>query len=175
LICNKKIILNFALFFFLSLYLISPIYADDYKVIRGTVINIIDGDTVIIKPSGGKLFKCRLYGIDTPEIPVDGNPGQPFGRAAERKLTNLVLHTTVHATLTGDWSFGREICIVRRNGVDINREMIKHGYAWSYREFLKGPYISEYINAEKEARKMKRGLWVQSNPQPPWDFRARYR
>jgi endonuclease YncB( thermonuclease family) len=35
---------------------------------------------------------------------------------------------------------------------DINREMVREGYAWAYREYLHGPYASEYIDAEKKSR-----------------------
>lgn len=172
--CCKKIIFVFLFFFLLSL-IISAAHAKEYKIIRGTVTKVSDGDTVIIRPFSGKLLKCRLYGIDAPEVPHNKKQAQPYGRAADRELNNLVLHSTVDITLTGDSSFDRKICIIRKSGVDINREMVKRGYAWAYREYLKGPYISEYIDAENEARTMRRGLWQQANPIPPWEFRKRYR
>ncbi|MBI4848432.1 MAG: thermonuclease family protein [Nitrospirae bacterium] len=134
-------------------------------------MKVIDGDTVTIRPFSGRLFKCRLYGIDAPEISHNGKPGQPYGNAADRELSNLVLRETVDVTLTGKSSFDREICIIRKMGIDINREMVERGYAWAYREYLSGPYKSEYIDAETGARKMRRGLWQQMNPQPPWEFR----
>ncbi len=169
--CCKKYISEVLLFIFLSLCITSPAYVKDYKVVRGTVTKVIDGDTVIIRPVSGKLIKCRLYGIDAPEIPHNGNPGQPYGRAADRELKNLVLHNTVEITLTGESSYDREICIIKKMGVDINLEMVRRGYARSYRKYLKGAYASEYIDAENEAQKIHRGLWQQSNPQPPWEFR----
>lgn len=63
---------------------------------------------------------------------------------------------TVEGTLTWDKSYDREVCIIKKNDVDINREMVARGYAWAYREHLKGPYAS--IDAEREAREKKRGL-----------------
>jgi len=54
---------------------------------------------------------------------------------------------------------------------DINREMVRQGYAWAYKEYLHGPYASEYIEAEREARSQHLGLWQQMNPEPPWEFR----
>jgi micrococcal nuclease len=108
-------------------------------------------------------------------MPDNREPGQPFGRAADRELNNLVMHSTVDVALTGDRSYDREICIIKKLGVDINKEMVKRGYAWAYREYLRSPYASEYIEAENEARKMRRGLWQQTNPLPPWEFRKKYR
>jgi endonuclease YncB( thermonuclease family) len=161
----KKTISVFFLIILLSLCIISPIYAEDYKVVRGTVTKVIDGDTVIIRPYSGKLFKCRLYGIDAPEMPDNGNPGEPYSRAADRELNNLILNNTVEITLTGDSSYDREICVIKKLGVDINLEMVRRGYARTYRKYLKEPYASEYIAAENEAQKMRRGLWRQMNPQ----------
>ncbi len=173
--CCKKFISRVLFIILLSLSIFSQTYAKDSRTIRGTVTKVSDGDTVIIRPFSGKLFKCRLYGIDAPEISHNGRPGQPYGNAADRELNNLVMNTAVDITLTGDSSFDREICIIKKMGLDINREMVKRGYAWAYREYLKGPYASEYIDAEKEAQKMRRGLWQQMNPTPPWEFRKRHR
>jgi len=167
----KKYISEILLFILISLNITSHAYAEDYRTIRGTVTKVSDGDTVIIRPYSGKVFKCRLYGIDAPEMPYDGNPGQAYSNAADRELNNLVLHSTVEITLTGESSYDREVCIIKKMGVDINHEMVKRGYAWAYREHLRGTYASEYITAENEARKMHRGLWKQANPQPPWEFR----
>lgn len=163
-IYRRKYIAEFLIFILLSLCIISSIYAEDSEVVRGSVTKVIDGDTVIIRPYSGKLFKCRLYGIDAPELPHDGNPGQPYGRAAARELNNLVLNSSVEITLTGESSYDREICVIKKMGVDINLEMVRRGYARAYRKYLKGPYASTYIAAENEARKMRRGLWRQAYP-----------
>ena len=48
---------------------------------------------------------------------------------------------------------------------------MREGWAWAYKEYLRGPYVSEFISAEREAREKKLGLWQQSNPKPPWEFR----
>ena len=37
--------------------------------LQGKVMQIKDGDTVVVSSiEGGQFFTCRLYGIDTPEI-----------------------------------------------------------------------------------------------------------
>lgn len=148
----------------ISLFIINDTHAENYSVIRGSVTKVIDGDTVIVKPYSGKPFKCRLYGIDAPEMSYNGNPGQAYSRAAERELNNLVLLSTVEIILTGESSYDREICIIKKMGLDINREMLRRGYARAYRKYLKGSYTSEYIDAENEAQKLHRGLWQQAKP-----------
>ena len=67
--------------------------------------------------------------------------------------------------------YKRPVTVVYLDSRDINREMVREGYAWAYREYLKGPYASEYIDAENDARSKKLGLWKQANPLPPWEFR----
>ena len=71
--------------------------------------------------------------------------------------------------------YRRMVAVLYLGNTDINREMVQEGYAWAYREYLKGPYASEYIDAEREARAKKLGLWHQANPQPPWEFRKTLR
>ncbi len=138
----------------------------------GRVMRVKDGDTVVIAPvEGGQFFTCRLYGIDTPEIPHRGKPGQPYGYEAKNFLKSLILGRIVTVKTTGKKTYGREICHITLNGIDINLEMVKQGYAWAYRRYLKRPYASEYIEAEREAREKRLGLWVQKNPVPPWEFR----
>jgi endonuclease YncB( thermonuclease family) len=49
--------------------------------------------------------------------------------------------------------------------------MVAEGMAWSYRQYLQGPYASEYLDAEERARSSRTGLWRDTNPRPPWEFR----
>jgi len=170
---NKKhTILTFLLGGLLLFLLILPALSKDIKTIEGTVIKVKDGDTVVIAPlEGGQFFTCRLYGIDAPETEKPGKPGQPYGEEAMKYLKKLVLGQTVRVTTTGDKTYNREVCIIYRDSMNVNLEMVKAGYAWAYRQYLKRPYASEYIDAETEARQARRGLWQEINPTPPWEWR----
>lgn len=144
--------------------------------LQGKVMQVKDGDTVVISPAdGGQFFVCRLYGIDAPETAKRGKPGQSFGEEAKKELKALVLGQLVDVELTGSKTYNREVCIIRKNGVNINLEMVSRGYAWAYTRYLDRPYASEYIAAEREARRQGLGLWQQSNPTPPWEFRKSLR
>jgi len=130
------------------------------------VVQVKDGDTVVVSlVEGGQFFVCRLYGIDAPEIE------QPYGQKAMKELKRLILGQTVDVELTGAKTYNREVCIIKKDNININLEMIKLGYAWAYKQYLKRPYASEYINAEKEARDKRLGLWKELNPVAPWEFR----
>lgn len=142
------------------------------KTITGKVTKVKDGDTVVILPvRSDKSFTCRLYGIDTPEISSKGKTGQPYGDEADKELEILILGQIVNVTLTGDISYKREVCFIVINGMDINLEMVRRGYAWAYRQYLHKPFANEYIHAEKNAKSKRLGLWQHLNPQPPWEYR----
>jgi endonuclease YncB( thermonuclease family) len=140
--------------------------------LQGKIMQVKDGDTAVVSPvDGGDFFVCRLYGIDSPEKPKRGNPGQYYGAEATRELKNLILGQTVEIATTGDITYDRQVCLIKANGTDINLEMVKRGAAWAYKHYLKRPYASEYIDAEREARASRFGLWKDRNPIPPWEFR----
>lgn len=142
--------------------------------IIGKVMQVKDGDTVVVNPEdGGQFFICRLYGIDAPETthPRFGKKSQPYGEEAARELKKLILGQNVQVFLTGQKTYNREVCLIKKDGLDVNLEMVKRGYAWAYKQYLKRPHASEYINAENEARRRKLGLWQDNNPTPPWEFR----
>ncbi len=139
---------------------------------KGRVMKVTDGDTVTISPvEGGQFYKCRLYGIDAPETPKPGKPGQPFGEEATKELKTLMLGQDVDVEIRDTDRYKRKVCRISKDGMDVNLEMVKRGYAWAYVHYLKRPHASQYIEAERDARAKRLGLWQQSNPQPPWEFR----
>lgn len=165
------------LFVFLFISLTAKTFAAQ-ATLQGKIMQVKDGDTVVVSPvDGGQFFTCRLYGIDAPETthPRFGKQGQPYGEEASRELKKLILGQEVEVTTTGQKTYKRQVCIIKKDGVDINLEMVKRGYAWAYRQYLKRPYASEYIDAEKSARDKRLGLWGDNNPTPPWEFRKQQR
>ena len=98
-------------------------------------------------------------------------PGQPYGEEAARELKKLILGETVEVTRAGAKTYKREVCLIYKDGIDVNLEMVKRGYAWAYAHYLKRPYASEYIDAERAAHEKHLGLWQDANPTPPWEFR----
>ena len=169
----------------LALLVLFPFLVQAQEPIRteeGIVKKVVDGDTVRIITLEDAEHRVRLYGIDAPEkakidrrTGIVSKPGQPYGGEAYRALESKVLGKEVKVQIMDIDRYRRTVSILYLNHRDINREMVREGYAWAYREYLQGPYASEYIDAEREARSEHLGLWQQANPQPPWEFRRRLR
>lgn len=162
------------------LLLASPCLSKEpIRSIEGTVIKVSDGDTIQVMDSLGTKVKVRLYGIDCPETEKSNKrtghvskKGQPYGEEAYRALQGKLQRQHVRLdVMTAKDRYGRAVSIVWLGDRNINLEMVQDGYAWAYKQYLDRPHASEYIEAEEQARAKRVGLWQQSNPQPPWEFR----
>uniref|UniRef100_C6DZE3 Nuclease (SNase domain protein) n=1 Tax=Geobacter sp. (strain M21) TaxID=443144 RepID=C6DZE3_GEOSM len=143
---------------------------------------VSDGDTVQVQDGLGTKVKVRLHGIDAPETEKKNRktgriskPGQPYGEEAFQALNGKIGGQRVTVEVRDIDRYRRAVSVVRLGERDINREMVREGFAWAYRRYLDRAYASEYIRAEELARREKRGLWRQGNPQPPWEFRKTLR
>lgn len=54
------------------------------------------------------------------------------------------------------------------DGRNVNRELIKAGLAWWYRKISKDITLGQL---EQQARANRIGLWKDSEPVPPWEFK----
>ncbi len=141
------------------------------RMVEGMVKAVYDGDTILLTTREESRLKVRLYGIDAPETKKPDQPGQPYGEISKRTLMYKIMGRRVTAEIIDIDPYKRAVAVIRYSGKDINREMVAEGLAWAYRQYLQGPYESEYINEETRARSRRAGLWRESNPQPPWEFR----
>jgi endonuclease YncB( thermonuclease family) len=130
--------------------------------LEGTITYVFDGDTVQFRDKHGKSRKIRLNKIDAPEH------DQPFGDKANRYLRSLVLKQDVTVEIVDVDTYGRDIGILFVNGEEVNLKMVQDGYAWHYAYHDQTP---AYIEAEKAARKAKKGLWSAANPINPYQWR----
>ena len=70
--------------------------------------------------------------------------------------------------------YGRLVGKILIDGRDINLEQVKAGMAWHYKEYEREQTPADrelYAKAEDEARKARRGLWVDPEPIEPSQFR----
>lgn len=126
------------------------------------VVGVSDGDTLTCLAAGNKQIKVRLAQIDAPES------RQAFGTAAKDKLSSLVYGKVVSLKVQDTDKYNRTVAEVFVGGINANKEMVRSGYAWAYRQYLKD---QQYITLENQARAAKRGLWAEPNPINPSDFR----
>ena len=56
------------------------------------------------------------------------------------------------------------------DGTNVNYTLVKEGWWWWYRKYGPGATVLEGL--EKEAREAKKGLWVDPQPVPPWEWRS---
>jgi micrococcal nuclease len=167
----------------LMLLILAPMSCFAKEPIRSfncMIQSVLDGDTIkcVIEDSGGTYVKVRLYGIDAPEtdkITKSGKvskAGQPYGEEASNALkAKIGRQAVVRVDVMAIDQYKRLVGILTMDNRNINREMVAEGWAWAYRQYLDRPHASEYITAEEQARSKRLGLWRDSNPQPPWEFR----
>ncbi len=143
------------------------------RTVEGTVVKVSDGDTIQVVTREQTKLKVRLYGIDAPETPKPKKPGQPFGNKSWQALKQKVEGRQVRLDIVNIDRYRRMVSIVWVDGRNINLEMVKEGYAEAYREYLKPPFRSSFLSAEREAQQGRRGIWVLAEYERPQDFRRR--
>ena len=123
--------------------------------IIGKVVGVSDGDTITVSDNLDKgKFRIRLNKIDAPE------KKQAFGNKAKQYLSSLIFGKQVSVRFKEIDRYGRVLGVIYCDGAEINLVMVQNGYAWHYSYYDKTP---AYIQAEKQARADKKGLWgVQS-------------
>lgn len=128
----------------------------------------IDGDSL---RKGEKEY--RLHGIDAPELHQQcrGADGRdyPCGRAARDQLKRLVNAQTLACSIRETDRYGRLVADCRAGEKDINREMVKSGWAIAYRR-----HGTDYEAEEADARKAGRGIW-QGSFEVPERWRDQHR
>ena len=143
----------------LCLFALLPAYGEE--VLRGNVINVVDGDTLDVQVGPGK-HRIRLAEIDAPER------NQPWGDEAKRGLASKVLEHEVRVVVTDTDRYGRRVGKIFLGQTDINRSMVSEGHAWVYRQYLQDERL---IEIETTAREAGIGLWNRNDAVPPWNWR----
>jgi endonuclease YncB( thermonuclease family) len=133
------------------------------------VVDVADGDTITVEPvQGGDRAKVRLHGIDAPEL------RQPYGQAAKAFVINSALYKTadVMPTPQGKDRYGRIVAVVEIPGAGLLQELLlSEGLAWVYTRYCKD--CGAWIALQVAAKAKRKGLWGDSAPVPPWEWRAR--
>jgi endonuclease YncB( thermonuclease family) len=141
------------------------------------VIVVIDGDTVMVLREGGgnaagfplnshlgsgQKIKIRLADIDAPE------KDQPFGKQSHDALLEMVGKKQVQIDSRAVDQYGRTVGLITLDGRNVNQEQVRRGMAWADSHYRRD---NTYVSLQREAQQARRGLWAQTNPQAPWQWR----
>ncbi len=154
---NKKHILSLVL----VLVAVWVINFFNKSEIRGRVVSIQDGDTITVL-RGTTTYKIRLFGVDCPE------KGQAFGNVARQFTSDLAFNKAVKVKYTERDQYKRYLGTVYVGETNLNKELVKAGLAWHYKEYSDDPVMAAL---EIKARLGKKGLWSDHKPIAPWEFR----
>jgi endonuclease YncB( thermonuclease family) len=132
------------------------------ETLSGTVVNVIDGDTVVIQDDAKKKHTVRLAEIDAPER------RQPYWKESAVALARLCFKKEAKVEWTERDEKKRLIGYVTCDGKDANGEQLRRGMAWGSPKGARP--TSGLLELEAYARLRKIGLWKDDNAVPPWEF-----
>lgn len=138
------------------------------QAFEARVVGVTDGDTITVLDLNKTLYKIRVAGIDAPE------KSQDFGNRSKEHLSDLVFGKSVSLPDAKIDKHGRTVSRVLLGNKDAGLEQIKAGMAWHSKKYeieQSSTDRTSYSTAEVQAKNAKLGLWSQSNPIRPEDFR----
>ena len=138
----------------------AALFAGDFT---GKVVSITDGDTIRVMHDG-VAERIRLWGIDCPESK------QAFGTRAKQFTGDLAFGQIVSVRVKDIDRYKRTVAeIILPDGRNLNREIVRAGFAWWYQQYARRETVLRDL--ENEARTAKRGLWADPEPVAPWEWR----
>ncbi len=166
---NFRILLIAAFAILLALYVWAPhVWAAPPDIFEsgggGVVATVIDGDTVRLK---GAAIDIRLVGMQAPKLPLGraGFKTWPLAEESKQALISLAQDRTVTLRLgvnPRDRN-GRTLAhLVRDDGLWIQGEMLRLGFARVYSFPDNRKLTAEMLALESQARLAKRGMWANS-------------
>jgi len=153
------------------------------QTVKGFVSRVFDGNNVVVKTRDRKKLKVCLYGTDAPELDKINRktrrifkPGQPFGSEAKSFLSSMVFGKDVRLEVMEIDRHKRMVSLVWVGEKNVNLEMIKAGMAEAYVDYLEDQqYRDQFLEAEREARAKRRGIWSQGIMyERPSDYRKKH-
>lgn len=148
--------------------------APDREPVTGTVVFVIDGDTVDMDIDGQRE-RVRLLGIDAPESVHRSVPEQCFGAESSAALTELLpigSEVTLERDVEARDRYGRLLLYLYRadDGLFINEQLVRSGMA-DTSFYQPNTTMEDVLTAARaEARAERAGLWGRCDgPDQPLD------
>lgn len=127
-------------------------------------VGVSDGDTITVLTRNKKQYKVRLAHIDCPE------KGQPFGKNARQFTSDFCFNKLITVVYNGKKDRNGRIIgvVINDDGENLNQSLVKAGLAWHFKKYSDEPH---YTRLENMARDARLGLWQNTNPVAPWEWR----
>jgi micrococcal nuclease len=124
------------------------------------VLKVTDGDTVHVQYQG-QDERVRLIGIDTPEVPWYGGPGECFGVEAGLYARERLDGRRIRLEFDVDRRdrYDRLLAYVYVGDELFNVTLVREGYATADPVSPDTRRAALFASAEAEARAAGRGLW----------------
>ena len=125
------------------------------------IVGISDGDTMKALCSNEQIT-IRLAEIDAPE------KRQAYNQESKQSLSNVCFDKNAIIKAQKQDRYRRLIAYVYCYGKDASAEQVNRGMAWVFDR-----YVSDHslYSVQDTARSDRRGLWNDSAPVPPWEWR----
>lgn len=106
---------------------------------KAEIVRVVDGDTVdlIVDLGFGMRMqeRFRLYGINAPESRTRDLAEKRLGKIATSYLISRIGSTTdlrIRTFKDSKGKFGRYLCVLMDDDININEEMVSRGFAEEY-------------------------------------------
>lgn len=135
----------------------------------GTITRVIDGDTVVAQV-GDQEFRIRIFGVDAPELENPDRGAQVHAQEATDFLKEWIegKQVQIHGREWDD--FDRLVADITIEGQNVARSLIERGLGWWNRRFAPGS--QDLQRAEESARSRREGIFQDSDPIAPWNFKT---
>ena len=131
-----------------------------------TVMQVIDGDSCVVHLTDGTERTVRLYGVDAPE------GRQRYGMQAAAFARDHALSKQFRMDVEDVDQYGRCVALLFPDtGESLNERMVRTGHAWVYRQYCTRAECAAWLEAERNAKASRLGLWKDRHPVPPWKWR----
>jgi len=126
------------------------------RAVTAKCIKVIDGDTIIVK-CDKRQMTVELEGVDAPEL------DQPWGKEVRSFVRDMVQGRELQVEIieAGDGSGTARVMV---GGLDLSRLLAERGLAWA-------TGAGELQDLAERARSAPCGIWLDTDPVPPWEFR----
>lgn len=164
----------------MTLFAVSGVFAATSHAlqIEGTVTEVVDGRTFVLKDNSKAIHGIILMGIETPE------QGQPKYAEAVREMKKILRNRKVLV----DWYRLESRCSAKPakdcskvakvlrspDGLDPALHLLQRGLAWHAVSKVMEQSTTDrrlYSEAEQISQFKRLGVWTELKPEPPWEFR----